>query len=193
MLVLLAFLGWMACVVYATVPAFWLLVHARVERWRRWQISPYFALIPVWMAMWVALIAITWRFKNFYFYSSPWAWLPAAGLFSLGAWTYLKAGAAFSLKQLSGVPELYSNHGDQRLIKTGIRQFVRHPIYLAHLIEMLAWSVGSGLAICYALMALGVITGAVMIRAEDAELERRFGDEFRQYAATVPAVLPRAL
>jgi protein-S-isoprenylcysteine O-methyltransferase Ste14 len=26
---------------------------------------------------------------------------------------------------------------------------------------------------------------------EDAELEKRFGDEYRAYRATVPAVLPR--
>jgi protein-S-isoprenylcysteine O-methyltransferase Ste14 len=31
----------------------------------------------------------------------------------------------------------------------------------------------------------------VMIRMEDAELEKRFGEEYRHYRSTVPAVLPR--
>jgi len=30
-----------------------------------------------------------------------------------------------------------------------------------------------------------------MIRMEDAELEKRFGDSFRAYRKSVPAVLPR--
>ena len=192
MLVLLSFLGWMACIVYSTVPALWLLIHGRVDRWRQWRVSPYLILVPLWMAMWAAMIAITWRFKNFYFYSTPWAWLPAAALFMVGAWIYLKAGAGFSLKKLGGVPELYENHFEQRLITAGIRQHVRHPIYLAHLIEMLAWSLGTGLVICFALTAFAILTGTVMIRAEDEELERRFGAAYARYRAAVPAVIPRA-
>jgi protein-S-isoprenylcysteine O-methyltransferase Ste14 len=39
--------------------------------------------------------------------------------------------------------------------------------------------------------AFAIATGAVMIRLEDAELEKRFGEEYRQYRSTVPAVLPR--
>jgi protein-S-isoprenylcysteine O-methyltransferase Ste14 len=56
---------------------------------------------------------------------------------------------------------------------------------------MLAWSAGTGLAVCWALTAFAVFTGAVMIRMEDAELERRFGDAYREYRASVPAVLSR--
>jgi protein-S-isoprenylcysteine O-methyltransferase Ste14 len=192
MLVLLALLGWLACIVYSTIPAFWLLIHGRAEFWRSWRMSPYVVLIPGWMAMCAVMLAITWRFKNLYFYSSPWAWLPAAILFSLGAWTYIRAGANFSWKQLGGVPELHPSP-EQRLVVTGIRQRVRHPVYLAHLIEMFAWSIGSGLAICYALTTFAIVTGAVMIRAEDAELEQRFGEEFRRYRSATSAILPRSL
>ncbi len=190
MLVLLALLGWLACVVYSTVPAFWLLIHGRAEFWRQWRVSPYVVLIPLWMAMWVVVLAITWPLKNLYFYSSPWAWLPAAALFALGAWVYRQAGAGFSLKQLGGVPELHHGQQEQRLITMGIRQRVRHPVYLGHLLETLAWSVGTGLVACFALTAFAMLTGAVMIRAEDAEMERRFGEEFRLYRVKVPALVP---
>ena len=74
---------------------------------------------------------------------------------------------------------------------TGIRAWVRHPVYLAHLCEMLAWSIGTGLIVCYGLTLFAVVTGAVMIRMEDGELERRFGEEYRQYRARVPAVVPK--
>jgi protein-S-isoprenylcysteine O-methyltransferase Ste14 len=41
------------------------------------------------------------------------------------------------------------------------------------------------------LTAFAIATGAVMIRMEDAELEKRFGSEFVIYRQTVRAVLPR--
>ena len=74
---------------------------------------------------------------------------------------------------------------------TGIRARVRHPVYLAHLCEMVAWSTGTGLVVCWILTGFAMVTGAVMIRMEDAELEKRFRDEFRRYRISVPAVLPR--
>jgi protein-S-isoprenylcysteine O-methyltransferase Ste14 len=51
--------------------------------------------------------------------------------------------------------------------------------------------VGTELAVCYGLTALAVVTGALMIRAEDAELERRFGEEYRAYRERVAGVIPR--
>lgn len=83
-----------------------------------------------------------------------------------------------------------ANHEDDRLITTGIRARVRHPVYLAHVCEMLAWSVGTGLVVCWVLTAFAVATGAVMIRMEDAELEKRFGDNYMAYRSKVPAVFP---
>jgi len=41
------------------------------------------------------------------------------------------------------------------------------------------------------LTAFAVATGAVMIRMEDEELERRFGEEYLAYRKTVPTILPK--
>jgi protein-S-isoprenylcysteine O-methyltransferase Ste14 len=41
------------------------------------------------------------------------------------------------------------------------------------------------------LTGFAVITGAIMIRLEDKELEERFGESYREYRARVPAFLPR--
>jgi protein-S-isoprenylcysteine O-methyltransferase Ste14 len=56
---------------------------------------------------------------------------------------------------------------------------------------MLAWSTGTGLMVCFGLTAFAMIAGSIMIRAEDAELQQRFGDSFRAYREAVPAVVPR--
>ena len=84
-----------------------------------------------------------------------------------------------------------NGHREDRLITTGIRARVRHPVYLGHLCEMLAWSIGTGLLACWALTAFAMVTGAVMIRMEDAELKHRFGEAYLVYRTKVPAIVPR--
>jgi methanethiol S-methyltransferase len=141
--------------------------------------------------MWMVAGAITAWWRDLTFYTAAWTWLPALLFFLAGLWIYRRAGAGFSAAQLGSLPELVSGHGEQRLATSGIRAWVRHPVYLGHLCEMLAWSVGTGLVVCYGLTAFALVTGAVMIRLEDRELEQRFGEEYRKYRRTVPAVVPR--
>jgi protein-S-isoprenylcysteine O-methyltransferase Ste14 len=148
-------------------------------------------LVPVWVAMWLVVGFATSPWRMVVLYLSVWTWIPTLVLFAAGAWLYRQSGKHFSSKQLGGYPEVLPDHREQRLVTSGIRERVRHPVYLAHLCEMLAWSLGTGLAVCYGLTALAVATGAVMIRMEDAELEQRFGEEYRDYRQRVPAVIPR--
>src|SRR3984893_6579224 len=191
----LQLVGWLACVVYSTIPAFWLMIHSFVERWRASHLfdqrSPYAILVPVWITMWVVVALSTWPWRNVLLYKSNWAWIAAALLFVCGLYVYWQCAKHFSAKQLAGLPEVHGGNQEQRLVIDGIRSRVRHPVYLAHLCEMLAWSAGTGLAVCWGLTTFAVVTGAVMIRLEDAEVEKRFGDSYRAYRSAVPAVLPR--
>lgn len=191
MLPALQTLAWLACVIYSTIPAFWLLIHSRAEHWRALQVSPYRVLIPVWVAMWIATALLTTPWRHDRLYATPWAWLPAAAWFAAGFWLYKQSSANFSTKQLAGLPELRSDHTDQRLVTIGIRARVRHPVYLGHLCELFAWSLGSGLVICYALTTFAMAIGVFMIRQEDTELEHRFGDSYRSYRNSVPGLFPK--
>ena len=187
---LLRTVGWLACVVYSTVPLFWLMVHPRAQLWRNSERSPFLFLVPAWLTMWVGMGAITAHWRSAVLYSTPWSWIPAGGLFCAGFSLYVRSGAHFSWAQLGGLPEVRTNHREDRLITTGIRARVRHPVYLAHLCEMLAWSIGTGLLVCWLLTAFAVATGTVMIRMEESELERRFGNAFLLYRSRVPAIFP---
>ena len=184
-------LGWLACVVYSTIPLFWLMVHPRAHAWRQSEKSPFRVLIPAWILMWVGVGALTGPWRTVTVYSMRWNWAPSLCLFAAGIYLYFHAGAHFSLAQLGGLPEVRPDHSDDRLVTSGIRARVRHPVYLAHLCEMLAWSLGTGLVVCWILTALAIATGAMMIRMEDAELEKRFGESYRKYRQSVGAVLPR--
>jgi protein-S-isoprenylcysteine O-methyltransferase Ste14 len=183
--------GWLVCVVYSTIPLFWLMIHPRAQRWRERVQSPYRVLVPAWIVMWAGVGALTGPWRQVAIYSTAWSWIPAGLLFCAGFWIYARAGMHFSWAQLGGLPELQAEHREQWLVTTGIRARVRHPVYLGHLCEMLAWSVGTGLLVCWLLTGLAMVTGAAMICTEDAELEKRFGQEYRRYRSSVPAVLPR--
>lgn len=190
MLQWLNLLGWLVCVVYATIPVFWLLVHPWARYWRSRERSPYLTLLPLWIAMWIGFGVLTSGRRQVVLHGTVWTWIPATLLFVVGLWIYSQSGKHFSRAQLGGLPEVLPSHREQKLVTAGIRSRVRHPIYLAHLCEMLAWSLATGLAVCYVLTACAMITGTIMVRQEDAELEQRFGDEYKRYRASVPVILP---
>ena len=168
------------------------MIHPFASFWRGRRSSPFALLLPPWIALWIITALITARWRHLGLYSSQVAWFPAAALLAGGISVYRRSGAGFSWSQLAGMPEVRTSRGSTRpLAITGIRAHVRHPIYLAHFCEMLAWSVGSGLAVCYGLTALTVFTGAVMIALEDRELTQRFGAAYERYKRTVPAIFPR--
>lgn len=141
--------------------------------------------------MWIAIAAVTAPWRGISLYQNRWTWIPAALLFGAGLLLYKLSHAHFTLQQLGGLPEILPGHSEQRLITNGVRARLRHPVYLAHLCEMLAWSSGTGLAVCWSLTAFAIITGAIMIKMEDRELEKRFGEQYRNYRSVVPALVPR--
>lgn len=141
--------------------------------------------------MWIVLGAATAPWRSVQLYESKWTWVPAVALFSAGVWLYTQSGKHFTGRQLGGIPEVMPGQRRQQLVTSGIRERVRHPVYLAHLCELVAWSLGTGLLVCYCLTAFAVITGWLMIRMEDRELEHRFGEEYVAYKERVPAVWPK--
>ena len=188
---LLDFLAWIACVVYSTIPSFWFLIHPRPEFWQSRRRSPYLLLLPAWWLTWVVVGIATVHWRQVVLYSTPWTWIPAGMLLGTGFWLYSRSSKNFSAQQLGGLPEVLGGARRQSLVTTGIRAHVRHPVYLAHFCEMLAWSIGTGLIVCYALTGFAVVTGAVMIRMEDRELGQRFGVAYAEYRARVPAIIPK--
>ena len=199
MLAFLRTFGWLASIVYATIPCFWLAIHPFAGFWRARRSSAYGILLPAWVALWIALGFATSHYRHVALYGTPWTWLPAAALLVLGVHLYRLSGDGFSLKLLSGLPELSPpdiasdalGNSAQKLVVSGVHQRVRHPIYAAHLCELTAWALGTGLAVIYALLAVALLTGWLMIWLEERELLSRFGDEYRSYQSRVPMLIPR--
>jgi protein-S-isoprenylcysteine O-methyltransferase Ste14 len=177
--------------VYCTIPLFWLVFHPFVERWRQYGRRAYVAIIPLWGAFIAAAFVLSWPFRHLHLYESKLPWVMGILFILAGFSIYRSATLGFARAQISGLAELEPQRHDQKLVVSGIRTQVRHPIYLGHLCEVFGWTVGTGsIALC-GLLVFAAITGAIMIRREDAELEQRFGDLYRQYRNSVPALLPK--
>jgi len=186
----LRLVGWIIAVIYSTVPIFWIVLHRVAPRVGRNK-APLWIAGPIWVGMWIAMAAITWPFHRILIYRTPWSWAVAAPFFSTGLALYVLAKHSFSTDQLLGRSEFQPQKHEQRLVTGGIRGYMRHPIYAGHFCELIGWAVGTGLIAVYAMTLFAVITGVWMLRAEDRELEQRFGQAYRQYRARVPALLPR--
>ncbi len=194
MSLLLTVVGWIACCIYATIPSFWLLIHPHTNYWRerkRQRRAVYNILVPLWIAMWFVLAALTYLWRTLRLHENIYLWISGFALIFAGIYLYVQARHGFSPLQLSGHHELEPDRHRQRLVITGIRQRVRHPIYLGHLLEMLGWSIGTGLLVCFVLTAFAIITGAIMLRTEEKELVERFGDRYLEYQQRVPMIIPR--
>ena len=100
------------------------------------------------------------------------------------SWTSIRALG----KQLRVHAGLYSDH---ELVRSGPYSIVRHPIYagmlamyLATALVRAAWPVGViGLAIF-------IVGTEIRVRIEDGLLATRFGQQFAEYKASVPAYIP---
>jgi protein-S-isoprenylcysteine O-methyltransferase Ste14 len=183
-------IAWLIAIVYATIPSYWLLVHPNIEFWRARNVR-LSRVGPLWVMLWVLVGLITWPWRTVTLYRNASAWIPAVILIFSGPYIYSRARHDFTADQVFGRSELQPERHEQRLNTSGIRGRVRHPYYLGHLCELLGWTIGTGLVVLCALTLFAIITGALMIKAEERELEARFGDSYREYKQRVPAIIPR--
>lgn len=183
-------LAWLAGATYATIPSFWLLVHPFTRHWRARKSSPYGILLLFWLAAIALLLAASMEWRKARFYTTPLALLPAMLFLLFSLSIYWRARASFTAARLIGRPELDPDPRQQKLVTTGLHGRVRHPIYLGHLCTLAAMTIASGLVALYAFMVFAVVTGWWMIQLEDRELEKRFGDDYREYKRRVPGIVP---
>ena len=114
----------------------------------------------------------------------------AAVLLLMGGATGLFAASSRELgRNWSLVARTRSDH---QLVRTGPYSRVRHPIYLGMLLFLLALAVALGhwaqLLIALPLFLAGT---AIRTKAEDSLLEQSFGNAFRDYRSSTPALIPR--
>jgi protein-S-isoprenylcysteine O-methyltransferase Ste14 len=184
-------LTWVMSVIDGTIPSYWLLVHPFADWWRTRSATALKTLALVWVALWGVAAALTWPLLFRTFYRPWWTWPLGLPLWWLAFQLYRRGHESFSHDQLLGVSELRPARGEQRLVSTGIRDRIRHPVYAGHLCVLTGNCLASGLAANYLLFGWFLLTLPLMLHFEERELETRFGEPYREYKRRVPAIIPR--
>jgi protein-S-isoprenylcysteine O-methyltransferase Ste14 len=189
---LLNFAGLAIASIYCTIPLFWLVVHPFIHRWRSRGPRSFAFILPIWIVFIAVAFGIAWRFRHLHLYENWAAWIPGVLFIVVGVCIYRAAFEDFDRAKLSGLAEIDPLRQQQQLVVSGIREKVRHPIYLGHFCAVFGWCLGTGSIAILGLLLFAMITGAAMICSEDSELEQRFGELYREYKRLVPAFLPRS-
>jgi protein-S-isoprenylcysteine O-methyltransferase Ste14 len=182
--------AWLASLIYSTIPLFWLVAHTNARRWSG-PGAAFRVLLPCWALFILIAGAVTWPWHEIVVFQNAPTILSGIIFLCLGLSIYLRSRTYFSWKQLSGAPEF--EMGDlqqQRLVISGMHARVRHPIYLAHLLNLIGWTLIAGLQVQLWLVGFAASTGWLMIALEERELLSRFGEEYRKYQESVPSIIP---
>jgi protein-S-isoprenylcysteine O-methyltransferase Ste14 len=184
--------AWLVCGVYATIPAYWMMVHPFAARWRtaRHKLT---VLAPLWVVMWCIAWGASFPWRDTPLYLNAGMWTLAPPLWAVSIFMYVRGGGELSLRRVIGHHELEAEGRQDTLVTFGVHRFVRHPMYLGHLCTMLGFTLGAGTLACFTLFGFALITGAVMIGFEERELHARFGVAWEEYCERTPAILPTSL
>ena len=206
--------AWAAVSVYATIPLYWITTHGWIGHWRRHGSAgrAFRPLVLLWVIYIAAATAVTarWRHDVMLLPNLRWARLLIALVCWIPAWLIYRRIREFGFGRFVGRVELQADTkpstperapassaqdtgAAQRLVTGGMHAYVRHPIYLGHLLTACGWVIAGGSVACLALLAFALATGAVMLQMEEGELVSRFGDEYRAYRARTPLIVPRSM
>lgn len=85
---------------------------------------------------------------------------------------------------------LYAAQRERRLATTGLYARMRHPQYVGFVLIMFGFLLQWPTLLTLAMFPVLVFMYGYLARKEEADMERQFGEEYRQYAARTPRFLP---
>ena len=94
-------LAWIACGIYATIPAYWMMVHPFAGRWRaaRYKLK---VLAPLWVVMWCVAWGSSYPWRDRLLYHNAGTWVMAPLLWAVSVFMYVNAARELSFLRRSG-------------------------------------------------------------------------------------------
>jgi protein-S-isoprenylcysteine O-methyltransferase Ste14 len=177
--------------IYPGVFLFWFVIHLNIEYWRRLGKRSYWVACSVWPATWIPLIAF--REEIFRPRIAMPAFIVIIGMAAAIGAAYVgrQAAKVIRVRTLVGIPELEPEKNRQPILETGIYGRTRNPIYLAHWLIVLAAAAVTGMVANWVLFITDCVVLPLLILAEERELLKRYGPEFRSYMKRVPRFFPQ--
>jgi protein-S-isoprenylcysteine O-methyltransferase Ste14 len=109
---------------------------------------------------------------------------------AFGSAVALKRRRHLTYKILSGLPEFSAREYPGTLLTEGIYGSIRHPRYVEVAVWVLGYAFIANFPALYVGFLITVPTLLLIVVLEERELEERFGDAWRDYAARVPRFVP---
>jgi protein-S-isoprenylcysteine O-methyltransferase Ste14 len=134
------------------------------------------------------LLASTWLMYFFLLHNPVLQWLVYTG------WVILAVGFVFIflpmvVLRIKGKPEKGKDFAHTTIIvDSGIYAIVRHPLYLGWLLMYVVVILFSQHWLVVILGILGVVCMYLISRQEDQHLNEKFGDTYKRYMKSVPAM-----
>lgn len=169
------------------VPVYWLVLHTRVEFWRRHMRWGYAAAI---LAGWGSGTVLAWRYGRQLLDAQavphPLRWAGVV-LILFDAWVIAHVERQLGARRLIGHAEL-AGAGEMKGDEFYGR--VRHPRYAAMMISTLGACLMAARAALWCVAGVWAAVVLLMIRVEERELVARFGEAYEEYRRRVPALIP---
>lgn len=122
-------------------------------------------------------------------------WMIIAGgiLTFWGTILLMLAGKNYNLREFAGIPSTTGHAGQptkEKLIITGLNKWVRHPLYLSIYILFTGIALLHPAAHTWVAIGISFIYLPIGIYSEEKKLIATFGEEYKKYRKSTPAIFP---
>lgn len=157
----------------------------------------------IYLAFIIALFAEMFGFPLTVYFLSSFVELPVLYEQPAVAFTVDFLGASFELlltSLIAGIVSVFAAilivlgwkkiYKSEKLVKTGIYCFVRHPQYLGIMVIATIWLLAWPTLLLAVMWPILVFSYYKLARREEKELQGKFGKEFEEYKRNTPMILP---
>lgn len=183
----------MMLAMWPVIPIFFIPLHYKTDFWRKTGLLTY----PILLIPYLAAAYIVVEYQSLLLGKMLMVpeilqfagWLSLAAGILLHLWTAKLLGIKATLGYAEIRPEPEVKYD---LITSGPFSVMRHPSYLAHTLIFLGVFLITGFLGTGVLVVIDfLISYFVITRLEENELEKRFGEKYREYRKRVPGFFPR--
>lgn len=144
----------------------------------------------------LSLYFIMWMFGKTLPFGVLWGYTLSGRIGMAGHFLYLASLLTGGFLIVAGWAKIYRDYWsrdepDRCLVKTGLYRFIRHPQYAGFLLVSLGALFEWATLTLLLLWPVLVVMYYRLARREEAEMEARFGDEWRMYAGRTGMFLPQ--
>lgn len=171
---------------------FWLLIHPFARFWRSLGPRPTYLVAGVLFGLLAVALFLARSTLMGPDLGTNWSlFLVGCILYFISAWISIITRRQLDNRTFSGVPEISPEESKGVLLKEGIYGVVRHPRYVAVIIGIAGFTMVVNYLGLYLVYFGSIAALFLVVIFEERELAERFGSEYEEYRARVPAFFPR--